>query len=132
MDPQPRESLGTRAYSVSLPPAAKWIGFLRQYGPIPQNGNAFDEDIQRLARRSKVAPLRLPTPASAEILQLLQGANPTSVIVTGTAGDGKTYQCRETWLALGGTAAEWDNAEKVKRLSLGARELNVIRDLSEF
>ena len=135
MDPQPRDSTGgdrPRSQSAGLPPAAKWIGFLRQYGPIPQNGNAFDEDIQRLARRSKVAPLRLPTTASAEILELLQGTNPTSVIVTGTAGDGKTYQCRETWLALGGTAEEWDNAEKVKQLPLGARELNVIRDLSEF
>lgn len=118
--------------SVGPPPAAKWIGFLRQYGPIPQNGNAFDEDIQRLARRNNVEPIRLPTPALERIIELLRAPAPTSVIITGTAGDGKTYHSRETWLTLGGTPEGWEEAEKVKRLTLNGRELYIIRDLSEF
>lgn len=115
------------------PPSAKWISFLRQYGPIPQNGNAFDEDIQRSARRHRVDPIRLPTPALEEILGLLRASTPTSVIITGTAGDGKTYHCREVWRQLGGDAEAWERAEKVKRLHLPSGvELCLVRDLSEF
>jgi hypothetical protein len=114
-------------------PATKWIRFLRQYGPIPQNGNAFDENIQRSAKRYGIDPIRLPTPALDEMLSLLQAETPTSVIVTGTAGDGKTYHCRELWRRLGGSEEAWAQSEKVKRLSLpNGRELLLVRDLSEF
>jgi hypothetical protein len=66
-------------------------------------------------------------------VELLRGHTPKSVIVTGTAGDGKTYHCREAWLALGGSSSAWEQSEKLKHLDLGdGRELIVIRDLSEF
>jgi hypothetical protein len=110
----------------------KWISFLRQYGPVPRSGNMFDEDIQKLARRSGIEPLRLPTPWLDRILESLHAPVPESVIVTGTAGDGKTFHCREAWLALGGSIDEWEEQEKIKRRPLGDRELVVVRDLSEF
>ena len=28
-------------------PESRWIKFLRNYGPIPTNGNMYDETIQR-------------------------------------------------------------------------------------
>ena len=36
-----------------------WINFLRQYGPIPQNENSFDERIATSLKRGKVAPIRV-------------------------------------------------------------------------
>ena len=123
-----------------MPPAAppagasNWVRFLRQYGPIPQSGMQFDEDIQKMSRRNRITPLRMPTPDLEAIIDALRSETPTSVIVTGTAGDGKTYHCRETWLALGGSPDDWERKEKIKRLRLAGsgRELWVIRDLSEF
>lgn len=115
------------------PPAAKWISFLRQYGPLPQNGNQYDEDIQKISRKNKLAPLKLPTPALEQILAALRANPPRSIIVTGTAGDGKTYHCREAWMQLGGTPEAWEALEKVKTLDLGGgRELVVVRDFSEI
>lgn len=121
-----------RKAASRMPPAARWVSFLRQYGPIPQNGCQYDEEIQSAARRSNLAPLSLPTPSLDRILNALRGDPPQSVIVTGTAGDGKTYHCREIWTALGGPTAEWENLEKAKTLVLPRRRLTVIRDFSEI
>jgi hypothetical protein len=129
----PAESVAspTRLDDAHLP-TSKWITFLRQYGPIPQSGNQYDEDIQRLARARGLEPILLPAPAIEDILTHLQAEPPRSVIVTGTAGDGKTFHCRQVWRRLAGAPEAWDELEKVKHLPLGARELCVIRDLSEF
>ena len=44
------------------PPAAHWIRFLRNYGPLPTNGNLFDEHINAALKRAQVRPIELPTP----------------------------------------------------------------------
>ncbi|MFN9454856.1 MAG: hypothetical protein ACK52I_11050 [Pseudomonadota bacterium] len=112
--------------------SAAWVQFLRQYGPIPQSGNQFDEDIQKLASRSKVTPLTLPAPAIPNIIEALRAVDARSVIVAGTAGDGKTYHCREVWLGLGGDPDLWARRDKIVHHSVNGRELHVIRDLSEL
>jgi hypothetical protein len=135
MATQIRPSASTKrgALDPGIPASsAAWVGFLRQYGPIPQSGNQFDEDIQKLARRSKVTPLTLPAPAIPKIVEALRGPDARSVIVAGTAGDGKTYHCREVWLLLGGDPEVWARRDKVVRLPLEGRDLHVIRDLSEL
>ncbi|MGB0050325.1 MAG: hypothetical protein WBP70_22950, partial [Terriglobales bacterium] len=38
-----------------------WVSFLREYGPIPQNNNMYDETLQGALRRSKVQPLEFET-----------------------------------------------------------------------
>ena len=55
-----------------------------------------------------------------------------SVILTGTAGDGKTYYCREIWAEFGGSAEDWQTDNKIQQLTLGDRQLVVIKDLSEL
>lgn len=111
-----------------------WVSFLRQYGPIPRNDNMYDETIQRAIRKLRgIRPLRLEIGPKREVLEALRGDPPCSVILTGTAGDGKTYVCREVWTELGGTAAVWDSDVKVRRLDLAdGRHVNVVKDLSEF
>lgn len=111
-----------------------WVTFIRKYGPIPSNDNMYDETIQRSARRNGVEPLRFDTGRILdEILANFREAAPLSIVLTGTAGDGKTYLCREAWQALGGSRDEWDSEAKVRKLSLPAGcELRVIKDLSEL
>jgi hypothetical protein len=50
-------------------------------------------------------PLVLPTQWLDSLLANFCSDIPSSEILTGTAGDDKTYHCRETWLALGGSEA---------------------------
>lgn len=110
-----------------------WISFLRQYGPIPRNDNMYDESIQRAIRRKKIEPLRLDTGLLPSLVENFKSSAPLSVILTGTAGDGKTYLCREIWSALGGSVDAWESDEKTRTLTLASGSaLTVVKDLSEF
>jgi hypothetical protein len=110
----------------------RFVKFLRNYGPIPTNDNLFDEVIQRTLLRERIEPITLPVQFRDEILANLKSGRPVSEILTGTAGDGKTYCCRSVWLACGGSEAEWNGKSKVKSVSFDGRELIVIKDLSEL
>ncbi len=111
----------------------RWVSFLRKYGPIPTNDNMYDESIQRAILRNGITPIRLDTGHLQELVANFNGPRPASVVLTGTAGDGKTYLCREVWTALGGTSATWDVDAKTRTLSLpSGLRLVVIKDLSEF
>lgn len=109
-----------------------WVRFLRSYGPIPSNDNMYDESIQRALRRTGLEPLTLPAQCIDALLQNFNAETPDSVILTGTAGDGKTYHCRAVWSSLGGSDEGWDNGDKVQTLPLGDRNLVIIKDLSEL
>lgn len=110
-----------------------WVLFLRKYGPIPRNDNMYDESIQRSLRRSRATPLAFDAPYLDELLANLRGESPTSVVLTGTAGDGKTFLCRRVWEGLGGDADTWDGDEKVREVVLpSGKSLVVIKDLSEL
>lgn len=113
-------------------PDSRWIRFLRNYGPIPTNDNMYDESIQRALRRLRIEPLVLPAQFLQLLLSNLRSEAPRSEILTGTAGDGKTFHCREAWLALGGSESEWSTGLKIQRLQVGVRELVVVKDLSEL
>ena len=112
--------------------AAAWVRFLRNYGPIPTNENMYDESIQRALKKHKIAPITLPAQFLAVLLDGFRGEAPVSQIITGTAGDGKTYHCREVWLALGGDAAAWNLGAKIQSLTFGDRTLVIVKDLSEL
>ncbi len=127
---QPRDVGG-----IGLPESsstAAWVRFLRNYGPIPTNDNMYDESIQRALRRHKIKPIVLPAQFLQALLNNFQGPEPLSQIITGTAGDGKTYHCREVWSALGGDEATWNKGAKIHSLSVGDRTLVIVKDLSEL
>lgn len=117
---------------MSSSPGSRWIRFLRNYGPIPTNDNMYDETIQRALRRLQIEPLLLPVQFLSDLLSNFRSEAPKSEILTGTAGDGKTFHCREAWLALGGTDSDWSKGSKIQRLQIGAHELVVVKDLSEL
>jgi hypothetical protein len=112
------------------------VRFLRQYGPISQNENMYDEHIQRSARRLRVRAIDFPHPVEAELLALLTPSAEfaTSIILTGTAGDGKSRLCGKAWSALEGDEASWasDEIYHEARAQIAGRErtVGVIRDLT--
>jgi len=109
-----------------------WVSFLRQYGPITQNDNMYDESIRRLTRRLDIKPLSFETPLQKTLVENFISDDPHSVILTGTAGDGKTYLCGQVWEAVGGDPKEWDSNSKIRRTKLPCgKKLVVVKDLSE-
>ena len=119
--------------------AEDWIHFLRKYGPIAQNGNMFDEEIQRTSKQTGIRPITFDHPLAQRLLRSFDcsGSKWKSIILTGTAGDGKTHLCRQVWEKLGGDDEEWaSNAPYVmmttRHPSKGKVQVHVIRDLSAW
>ncbi len=116
---------------------AKKLRFLRQYGPISRNDSMYDESIQRAAKRAGVVPILFDHPRRTDVLSCFNTASPTSVILTGTAGDGKTHLCREIWTELDGDRSTWATddpylSKVISRVDGSEIKLHVIRDLSAW
>ncbi|MDF9843746.1 MULTISPECIES: hypothetical protein [unclassified Paenibacillus] len=112
---------------------SSWISFLRQYGPIPRNDNMYDESIHRTLKRKNIVPIIVESVYLEELIENFRSSKPKSVILTGTAGDGKTFNCREIWISLNGSLQIWQNDNKIKELILpNGAKLFVIKDLSEL
>ncbi len=107
--------------------------FLRSYGPTPNNTNLFDEYVTGALGRAKVRPITLSSPLLEAIKARVTSGVPGSILIAGTAGDGKTYHCRSLWTFLGGDSREWSDHSTVKELKLpDGRRAVFIKDLSEL
>ncbi len=127
------ESQNKHHDSALLPPASAWVRLLRSYGPTPQNLTLFDEHVAAAVSRAKVEPIQLATPLLEKMVGHIESMVPGSMLIAGTAGDGKTYHCRALWTRLGGEAKAWAAKGNVKELRLTDGRLAVfIKDLSEF
>ena len=62
----------------------------------------YDEFVLAAAAAAGVDPIAIPENRSGAILKDLTAEQPRSVILTGTAGDGKTYTARKVLEALSG------------------------------
>lgn len=115
------------------PPSNNWIRFLRNYGPLPTNRNLFDEHVNAAVRRAHVKPIELPTPLVDAMATALRDNSAKSLLIAGTAGDGKTYHARKLWVALGGDEGQWDRPIKDQSLRLpSGKTLWFVKDLSEL
>lgn len=93
----------------------------------------FDEYVAGALGRTKVLPISLSTPMLESILEHVASGVPGSIVIAGTAGDGKTYHCRALWSRLGGDPRLWAGKGNVKELRLEDGRLAVfVKDLSEF
>lgn len=115
-------------------PSARWIRYLRSYGPTPNNAVMFDEHVTKAARLAKIDPIKLPIPLLSNILQAIHSEEGGSIIIAGTAGDGKTYHCRALWEEVGGDPKEWnDSHEAIKSIKIeNDKTIYFVKDLSEL
>ena len=81
----------------NVPPSSAWVRFLRSYGPTPNNLTMFDEYVSDALGRARVQPISLSTPLLEEMVRHIEFKVPGSLLIAGTAGDGKTYHCRALW-----------------------------------
>ena len=121
--------------------AKQWINFVRLYGPIPTKDNLYDENLRRQARRRGIRQILFEHPHEQMVLSCLDAelGLRQSVILTGTAGDGKTFLCGQVWEHLGGDAETWAGQDTHCQLTVeipdsGGRRvtLHVLRDLSAW
>ena len=126
-------------FGEKMKAAEDWIRFLRKYGPIAQNGNMFDEQIQRTVQQKNINPITFDHPLAERLMCCFDKSRSDwkSVILTGTAGDGKTHLCRQVWENLGGSLKDWKSDDPYVMLTYqhvnkGKVTVHVIRDLSAW
>ena len=115
------------------PPSTAWIKFLRSYGPTPTNTTLFDEYVTGALGKAKVQAITLSSPQLEKIKLRVESGTPGSILIAGTAGDGKTYHCRSLWGALGGSPGDWASPTAIKEIALNdGRVATFVKDLSEL
>ena len=93
----------------------------------------FDEYVAGAVGRAKVQPITLSAPMLEQMKQHIASGRPGSMLIAGTAGDGKTYHCRALWTSIGGKEKDWAGKGNIKEHRLADGRLAVfIKDLSEF
>ena len=109
-----------------------FVDYLTRYTTAsPDHEAAFDEFLSRLAPPSG-QPLRLQTRVEAFLQARFGQADPPSVILTGNAGDGKTYLCRQIATAIAGHPIDdWDALADQPIERNGVR-FHIVKDLSEL
>ena len=110
------------------------VSFLRHYGPVPISDNMYDELIQKQVEHYNVKPVKIPPARLQDLISNFNQSKPKNIILTGTAGDGKTYHCRRVWEELNGDQDAWLRGDKVAELNLvsSGQVLVVVKDLSEL
>lgn len=104
---------------------------LAQYCPSPENEAAFDESIQKAQDRLNVRAPEIESPVLRRLLDVLTAEEPAHVILTGTAGDGKTHICRQVYHELVGDRRKWGDPIVRGRLPQG-RDLVIVKDFTEL
>lgn len=110
------------------------VSFLRTYGPSASADVLSDEHVRSALARFGVSAIEVPAPRLDAMTSALCSANPSNLILTGTAGDGKTYHIRKFLLDhLGIPEAAWPGTGPIIEAQLPSGiPLRVIRDLSEL
>ena len=111
-----------------------FVEFMRTYGPSASSDSLYDEHVQSALRKYDVTAIELSAPLVDKLGEHFTAPDATNVILTGTAGDGKTYHIRRVFVEyLGGTEKDWPGDDLVLQLFLpDGRQLRIIRDLSEL
>ena len=110
-----------------------FVDYLNRYTTTSsEHEAAFDEFISQSVLPESVQPLRLKTKIEGFLNECFQRDQPASIILTGNAGDGKTYLCRQIIETLTGEElSHWED-HLDWRIERPGFSLRVVKDLSEM
>jgi hypothetical protein len=121
-----------------MPPPAltseAWITFLRTFSPQAANDSQIDERNKRYCKRHGIKPFDFEHPFQQRVLQYLTGEESTKinvVLLTGTAGDGKSRITHNAWRECVHDDDVLHTKETYFRSPLSnGRTLHLVRDMS--
>ncbi len=120
----------------SLTKGENWIKLLRAYGPVTDNDAMHAEHVGSLAARLDVPKLAFEHPARQLILDCFPVSSGSfrNVVLTGTAGEGKTSLCFELVQALTGKPAEGHSGVEIVTVEThaGQRTITLIYDVTAW
>lgn len=114
----------------------KWIRFLRAYGPVVENEGQQAEHVGKLAKRHGVPKISFVHPMRADLLACFprETGKFRNVVLTGTAGEGKTSLCFELIAELTGAVPSDSQGVEVIEVSTaaGPRKVTLIFDVTAW
>jgi hypothetical protein len=120
----------------ALTKGEKWIRLLRAYGPVADNEAMQAEHVGQLAAYLDVPKLAFDHPARQLILDCFPVSTGSfrNVVLTGTAGEGKTSLCFELVQALTGKSAEGHSGVEIVTVitEVGQRTITLIYDVTAW
>ncbi len=121
---------------MALSSGEKWIRLLRAYGPVADNEGQQAEHVGKLAKFLGVPQIAFTHPARAELLSCFPADSGRfrNVVLTGTAGEGKTSLCFELVHALTLRAPAGNQGVETITLSTagGPRTVTLIYDVTAW
>lgn len=115
----------------------KWIRLLRAYGPVPDDLAQEAEQVDKLADRLGLRRLSFLHPAWQSLVECfsLDSGEFKTIVLTGTAGDGKTTLCYQLAEQLTGSSPKNDESSAGFQTfevmtQAGPRRLTMIYDLT--
>ncbi len=120
----------------TLTKGEKWIRLLRAYGPVADNEAMQAEHVGKLAAHLDVPRLTFDHPARQLILDCFPVSTGSfrNVVLTGTAGAGKTSLCFDLVRALTGNSGEGHSGVEIIHVgtSAGQRTITLIYDVTAW
>lgn len=108
------------------------VDFLASYGPEAYASSVYDELVLKAAAAANCEPLDIDQRVIREVVKKVKSVKPWCIILTGTAGDGKTYTVRKAFEEIGGKEEIWNNADGILEYIYNGQKIEFIKDLSEI
>lgn len=109
---------------------SQFFKLLAAYAPTSQNESAYDEKVLKTARRYGVQPINIDNGLFKKLHDNFT-AQPKPIIISGSAGDGKTYLLRKLFETLNGDPTKW-GTEYIPEVSYNDFEIKFIKDFTEI
>lgn len=102
---------------------------LAAYAPTSQNKASYDEHVTKLAKQLGTSEISIDNGLFSKLFDSFKKV-PKSIIISGSAGDGKTYLLRKLYGTLGGNDNLWGD-EYIPELKYDNYKIRFIKDFTE-
>ena len=108
----------------------QFFRLLSAYAPTSQNKASYDEHVSKFAKRLGVDEIKIDNYLLEKLFEKFI-VNPKPIIISGSAGDGKTYLLRKLFEEMGGDGNYWSN-EYIPKLKFDGKNITFIKDFTEI
>jgi len=113
-----------------MPIKKNFFKLLSAYAPTSQNKASYDEHVSKFAKRLGVDEIRIDNNLLEKLFEKFI-VNPKPIIISGSAGDGKTYLLRKLFEEMGGDSKYW-GTEYIPKLEFDGKSITFIKDFTEI
>ena len=108
----------------------EFLKLLSAYAPTSQNKASYDEHVSKFAKQLGVDEIKIDNNLLENLFEKFI-LNPKPIIISGSAGDGKTYLLRKLFSEMGGDNRSWSN-DYIPKLEFNVKDITFIKDFTEI